>query len=380
LSLIAVGTGLGDGGVGSWASIAAPVPAGAASAPKALLTDVSCLSPSFCVAVGSYRDLAGNQQAVVVSGAGATWTASEVVLPGNAAEVGQEAHLTGVSCQSGTCTAVGQYSTRRGSVGMLVVGRGPKWHARPLLRTIAGLDPTTIACARGNECVAIAAATYPIESMLLGERGTWTDVSLSPPAGGRAASAVSLACPAPGACISVGTYFDAKGAEGLIESQSGSSFVATEAPLPADVSTTLPNGGLTGIACATPTSCTAVGSYSDAAGTTEGLIVTGSGTTWTAVTAPLPANGDHSVASNLFDVACESSGNCVTWGNYVNTASHGAVMMLSGAASAWIATEVYAPSGHLPLDVNSVSLVGGTAVALGGYVEHKNTEGFADVA
>jgi hypothetical protein len=380
LSLIAVGTGLGHGGAGSWSSFAAPVPAGAAAVPKESLADISCLTRSFCVAVGSYRDLAGNEQAVVVSSAGSTWAASEVVLPGNAADTSQEAHLTGVSCQSGTCTAVGQYSTRRGSVGMLAVGRGPKWHARPLLHTIAGLDPTTIACARGNSCVAIAAATYPVESMLVGDRGTWTDIALSPPADGRDVSAVSLACPAPGACISVGTYFDAKGAEGLIESQSGSSFVPTEAPLPADASTTLPNGDLTGIACATTTSCTAVGSYSDAAGATEGLILTGSGTTWAAFTAPLPANGDHSIASNLFDVACESSGNCVTWGNYVNTASNGAVMFVSGAGSAWVAREAYAPIGHLPLDVNSVSLVGGTAVTLGGYVENKNTEGFADVA
>jgi hypothetical protein len=55
-------------------------------------------------------------------------------------------------------------------------------------------------------------------------------------------------------------------------------------------------------------------------------------------------------------------------------------MFVSGAGSAWVAREAYAPIGHLPLDVNSVSLVGGTAVTLGGYVENKNTEGFADVA
>ncbi len=381
LPLVAIGTGLGKGGSGVWTTTPAPVPAGAASAPREVLESVSCLSPTFCVAVGSYFDARGNLQAVVVSGFASVWTASEVVLPGDAVTKGQKAHLTGVDCIRGdTCAATGQYMAGRAPRGMLLIGKGPHWHARPLSDAFGGDDPASITCTRGMDCAAIA-TTFGPEALILGDHGVWTQSTVMAPSKGHAPFVSAVACPAPGSCVAVGTYFDAKGAEGLIESQSGSSFVPVEAPLPADASKTVPNGTLTGIACATPTNCTAVGTYSDTSGVFEGMILVGSGTSWQAVTAPLPSGGDTSIDSNMFNVACEASGNCVAWGNYVTSGGEGEVMLLSESGSSWESIRAPWPlGGQRSMAVSAVSFVAGTAVAVGYYSANNKTEGMAEVA
>ena len=122
--------------------------------------------------------------------------------------------------------------------------------------------------------------------------GTWTPVAVPLPADatpGSSTSFISVSCPATGACVAAASYFDTSGSEqGLIETSAGTTWAATEAPLPANAGPD-PNAALGGVTCPAPGSCVAVGSYTDATGAQEGVVDTLSAGTWSATEAPLPA-------------------------------------------------------------------------------------------
>jgi hypothetical protein len=77
-----------------------------------------------------------------------------------------------------------------------------------------------------------------------------------------------VACPSTTSCVASG--FDAT--DGLLVTGSGTTWTATEAPLPPDASSSL---GLQSVACPSTISCVATGSYIDSSGNQDGLLVTG---------------------------------------------------------------------------------------------------------
>ena len=94
---------------------------------------------------------------------------------------------------------------------------------------------------------------------------------------------------------------------GVSPSQSGSSsWTASEVPLPGNA------GGsdvtLSGEACPSSSQCIAVGSYTDASGYGQGLLLSGYGTSWTETQAPLPPDA---TGGTLTGVACYSPTQCV---------------------------------------------------------------------
>ena len=108
---------------------------------------------------------------------GGTWTAARAPLPANAGS-GQGGDLQAVTClAAGSCTTVGSYTDTSGN-------------GQAMIDTLSG--------------------------------GTWTAAEAAP-----AANAVSspysflssVDCPAAGSCTAVGTYVDALGDEGLIDTQ-----------------------------------------------------------------------------------------------------------------------------------------------------------------
>ena len=101
----------------SWALQTIPNPPNATDSG---LAGVSCTATSACTAVGTYRDLAGNQLTLAKGWNGTSWT----IQP---APTGATGSLTGVSCTSASaCTAI------IGAVCTLTCG------VHPALRNIAG--------------------------------------------------------------------------------------------------------------------------------------------------------------------------------------------------------------------------------------------------
>jgi hypothetical protein len=153
----------------------------------------------------------------------------------------------------------------------------------------------------------------------------------------------STSCPAAGTCVAVGSYTDGSGhLQGLIETQSGGAWAAAEAKLTtlSDPASASPAVSLDSVSCASVANCVAVGQYTDATGSLQGLIESDSGGTWTASTLNLTAlaNVTSNPHAELVSVSCPASGYCVAVGGYTDAqGNEGLIATLSG--SGWTTTE-----------------------------------------
>jgi hypothetical protein len=111
----------------------------------------------------------------------------------------------------------------------------------------------------------------------------------------------------------------------LTETLSGSGWTAATAPLPADAAPTQKWNpqqeqdatSLEAVACRAVGSCVALGSYTAGSGPADGAIDTLSGGTWGAANAPLPPGASTTNQYAFVDGAvCPAAGNCVAVGYY----------------------------------------------------------------
>jgi Fibronectin type III domain len=321
---------IGGGGSGTWTPTEAPLPANAAVPyPGPTLFAVACASTSACTVVGDYTDTSGNYQGLLVTGSGSTWTATEMPLPANAGS-NPDPFVPAVACPStSVCAATGRYTDSSGNhQGLLVTGSGSTWTA--------------------------AKAPLPANA------GSNPDPLLS-----------AVACPSAAACTAVGDYTDTSGDHrGLLETWSGNTWTATEAPLPANAAG---GGSLAGVACPSTSVCTAVGDYGDAAGHAHLLTVTGSGSTWTAAEAPLPANAGGPYQATPQGISCSSASACTAVGGYSDTSGGYQGFLATRSGSIWTASEAPLPAGaSSDPAVNLQVACPSTCVAVGNYGDTSN--------
>ena len=269
-----------------WTPVAVPKPASATTSSS--LTVVTCPAAAVCLAGGSYRS-AGQQQGLLVSGHDRGWTATTAPLPANAAAAPQ-ARISALACASATaCVAVGQYAASMSRDALLVTGHGSAWSGR--------------------------AAPLP------------ADASARPDA-----TLVSVACPAATSCTAVGSYVDRLGnRQGMLVLLRGTGWTAVRAPLPADAK--VPGAALTAVACRSTTSCVAVGSYS---GATRGFAVASLGPSWTATATPVPAGAATLAKPSFRSIAC-GPGGCVAVGSYTSAGGSTQGLVVTGQGTVFIA-------------------------------------------
>ena len=231
-------------GGSAWTATATPLPAdasGKATEPEG----ISCPASTWCVAVGGYVTSARTSQGLLDIWSNGTWTAARAPLPGDAGP-DSVALVNAVSCPAiGSCVAVGRYNNaaqlRR---GLLLSLSGGKWTAVP-----AALPPAV---------------------------GKGKDTTM-----------LSVSCPQVGHCVAAGRYTNGGNdvAQGILDRQNAASWVATNAPLPADTSTK-PYGGIDWVSCPAADMCSAIGAYVDKKGARVLAIDALSGTSWSAARAP----------------------------------------------------------------------------------------------
>jgi PASTA domain-containing protein/List-Bact-rpt repeat protein len=163
----------------------------------------------------------------------------------------------------------------------------------------------------------------------------------------------SISCPSAGNCSAVGSYIDDAGnTQGLLLTETAGSWATgVEAVLPANASDSTPAPGIAGafvrsVSCASAGNCTAVGSYPDSSGNQQGLLLTETAGTWSAgVEAPLPANAS---SSNQFvqwgSVSCASAGNCAAVGQYRPVGQLFQGLLLTETDGVWSAGVEAAPA------------------------------------
>jgi len=234
---------------GTWTAFRAPVPDDASvhpfpangGLPPTALIVVRCATVGDCVATGDYTDLSGGMQPLIDTLSDGTWTADRGPVPGNAAAPNPYAFLWAVACQApGSCVAGGHYNTRGGQSRDLVATQsGGTW-----IPAATPLPPD-------------AAATQQ-----------WSSSEIT--------GLTAMTCQAVGTCLAGGSYIVRNGTlEGVLDAQSGGTWTAVRAPLPAGAAVAKQFVFFDSAACPTSGSCFFVGGYKAADGSTQTLIETG---------------------------------------------------------------------------------------------------------
>ena len=372
----------------SWASGSAiPPPVNAGSQPGVVVTSMSCPSAGDCSAIGSYTDSSGQTQGLLATESGGHWATSiAATLPPNFDLVNPNVSLTSVSCVTvGYCTAVGSYLDVNGlTQGLLLTETKGTWATgreviHPLGVSVSGnpqIDLTSVSCATATNC--FAAGTYADsnrhpEGLLETEiNGTWSYTVTNGARGYTGAEAGlpsdaatepkvalnSVSCGAAGRCVAVGSYINTANAqEGLLLTGTDSSgawvFTPTAVSLPSGAATS-PVASLSSVSCMAAGDCDAVGSYADSSHHQQGLLLTEAGSSWGSGTeAKLPADASTNPDVSLTSVSCSSVGNCDAVGDYSTAAGSLHGLMLTATAGSWGT----GAEPSIPSDAGSTSFV-----------------------
>ena len=315
--LFATGTASAAAPTIGWTGLQAPLPTGPDAPrtnPTATMFQESCSSPVTCVDAGYYEDSASTLHGLLETYAGGSWSALEAPLPSDAA-TGGFSKAFGASCAvDGSCVAVGEYRTAAGGDAAFIdTLSGGHWGTleAPLPSDAAtggstGAFLKSVDCTSASSCTAVG--TYRntggaevgfIDTLVSGQ---WSSQVAPQPAGAAANHEVvllSVSCPSVGGCAAGGLYINASSHEQaeLLSQGANGSWVAQDAPLPADAATGASEDSLIGgfgvspqaVSCG-PASCEAVGAYADTAGTAKGLLERLAGGAWNGTAAPQPAN------------------------------------------------------------------------------------------
>jgi hypothetical protein len=279
------------------------------------LNSVDCTSPTFCAAVGRYKDANAVEWPLIDMLRGTVWDAvagpepasnASGAKPGSQAQADGGSYLLSVTCISqASCTAVGAYLDSSTDIyGLIDSFRDGGWLG--------------------------VAAPEPASDISRVNAGTDADRQ-------EGATLAAVACTSPGPCISVGSYKDSKGFQiGLVDVLDQGAWNALAAPEPStDSLGGQPGSDATGEAgtalkAATCTSgglCVAVGTYNDSKGDSVGLIDMLHRGTWRAVPVPAPESQFQlgilvRQTVTVQTVSCAADGFCVLGGNYQDTAGN----------------------------------------------------------
>jgi len=258
--------------------------------PGGWLNSVSCASASFCVATP------GSGTSMRVWN-GSKWTTSTADVPAGALSVS----FSDVSCpENYACFAVGKYTLPKGESRALVNYGGESW-----LDLTALEDPSEGAVNHLSTVSCMPAAcmmTGKVNNKLTAMRWNGGFYNLAAPA----EALTSLSCHSEeGFCVGVG------GAKiQRWNGSAGTSGAWTSASVPTPPGGT--GGFLTGVSCTSKIACTAVGSYWPASELETPLAVRWNGSEWSA--SPAAAAPGEEQEASLTGVSCSSPNECTAVG------------------------------------------------------------------
>lgn len=160
----------------------------------------------------------------------------------------------------------------------------------------------------------------------------------------------AVACTAPASCTAVGSYTPAAGEVTLAESWNGTAWKVKPTPNPAGAS----SSALNGVSCAAPDACLAVGRYNyGSEGQDLGVLAESwNGTSWTIQPVPLPAGA---LAGDLQAVSCASATACTAVGYYANSANSNVALAESWNGTSFAVKTLPLPAGTTTSILDDVS-------------------------
>jgi hypothetical protein len=346
----------------SWSVQPTPNPTGAALTG---LYGVACTSATACAAVGSYSNRAGTSVSLAEAWNGTSWSLQSTPNPTGA----EASFLDAVSCATaGTCTAVGSHVNSSGtSVTLAEEWSGTSWslQSTPNPAGAKGSELSGVACALATACIAVGHYDDSAgKSVTLAEdwNGTsWSVQSTPNPAGAEGSELSGVACASAAGCIAVGSYSNSAGkGVTLAEEWNGTSWSVQSTPNPSGAK----GSELSGVACASAAACTAVGSYTNSAGTSVTLAEARNGTSWSVQPSPNPKGA---AAASLYGVSCLSATACTAVGSYTNGTGTGVTLAEDWNGTRWSVQSTPNPKGAVAGELDGVSCTAATACTAVGY-------------
>ncbi len=335
----------------------AVLPGGASGLPQGYLPTLACPAVGDCVAAGMYADAAGAPRGLVLTESAGRWLAPRTIAapPGAAASPGLTP--SAVACAAaGWCAVVGSYQGASGTTLAFtlseVAGRWGATREAPLPADAATTGQLaqlrSVACPATGRCVAVG--TYvttgsATSGLALAQSGTaWgRPTELRAPADANLASLLSVTqidCPAAGTCSAIGTYLDTDNVQhGIVVSATAGHWGAVQTVSPPPDASLYSHVTLSALACPSAGTCWVVGTYYDHAGATELLalrIVQGRVGHTAAIAAPPDAGTNpRAFYYGYVDLACASATTCAAGGQYVDQAGRYQGFLVDAAGGQW---------------------------------------------
>jgi hypothetical protein len=227
-----------------WSLVPSPNPSGATDA---VLSDVSCITATDCVAVGGSFSSA----TLIERWDGSAWSIVPSPSPGGAVL----AQLTGVSCiAANSCFAVGQFFTDSGGGALIERWNGSAWSLVPTPAADGVLE--AVSCVSASRCYAVG-GNFTSTLIERWDGTAWSIVSSPNPDAptGAMIQLSGLSCVRFTQCVAVGRADTETGGATLIERLHGHGWSIEPSPNPPGES----SSELLGVSCTRVTACFAVG-------------------------------------------------------------------------------------------------------------------------
>jgi hypothetical protein len=290
------------------------------------LNGVSCLSATDCTAVGAALPAKDSTQSrtLIETWNGTAW--SLVPSPNPSRGKGYDS-LSGVSCVSASfCAAVGYHGKSPTTKALIETWNGSTWSVASSPEHGSKSSLSGVSCLSASSCTAVGG--YSASGLISGtlveswNGSTWSVVP-SPNAGTAGNNAFSgVSCLSASFCTAVGSYFATDGAfQTLAETWNGSTWSVVTTP---DTGSNPTDQELQGVSCTSASACISVGSYE---------IQAWNGSSWSLMTAP-QLHGAPGVGQ-LNGVSCASATTCMNagWRAGTEQARHPKTLTELGTAS-----------------------------------------------
>lgn len=202
-------------------------------------------------------------------------------------------------------------------------------------------------CTSASACVAVGASDFEegehSSSQIHVKRwsgSAWTAEELDPPDSAATSVLEGVACASTSACTAVGSYVDheSRVTLALALRWDGTDWDIDELSKPEAAL----SAELVDVACASASSCVAVGSYTDDEEIRKSLAMSWNGSAWSVLSVPIPSGA---ALSELEGISCTGASDCVAVGSFVNSGEVTKTLALSWNGSAWSIASTPEPSG-----------------------------------
>src|ERR1700733_5034125 len=347
--------------VGPWSIVPSPNPR-----PTNGLNGVSCLSTSFCFAVGEAAGGGVGGATLVERWNGNAWT---LVPSPNIATPGVASYLSSVSCVTASfCMAAGiSESATAPDRTLFERWNGSAWSIVPSPNVATANDDLSgISCTSATFCVAVGSSRVPLNafrSLALQWNGsTWTIVVSADTSSNLDNILGGVSCKSPSWCMAAGDAYDASDAEQpMTQRWNGVSFsmVPTASP------SVTKDAALDGISCVSQSDCFAVGFEEPSGPVNATLTERWNGSSWTIVPSPTTVG---TLSEELESVSCVGPSLCAAVGsNETGRTPYRSVSVAeTWNGTSWALQAPPSPPGVVQTALYGVSCVSGHACTAAG--------------